>query len=169
MVCPWVSRGLFARLRAGVEEASNVRFDFYRDSYRIRWHEPVRADTGNPRNPYLAHILIRADTAPGGLTVLGSEDQLHDHAGSARILACGAWEGSWEESLSQPSKYTLTWVLSTDSGPLASAAQRERWRAPLPEVVRLTLDLYVGSPWPRVAERSWCASSGAGRRVLVAG
>ena len=54
VVCPWVSRGLLARLRAGVEQASNVRFDFYRDSYRIRWHEPIRADTGNPRNPHLA-------------------------------------------------------------------------------------------------------------------
>ena len=59
----------------------------------------VRADTSNPQNPYLA---AHSDTEPARLTTRGSEDQLHDHDGSARILPCSAWEGSWEEPPSQP-------------------------------------------------------------------
>ena len=62
-----------------------------------------------------------------------------------RILPCSAWEGSWDEPLIQLTKYTLTWVFATGSGPLASAVQRERRCASLPEVVRLTVDLCVGS------------------------
>ena len=50
------------------------------------------------------HTLIRADAAPSRLMTRSSEDQLLDYDGSARILPCSAWEGSWEEPPSQPSK-----------------------------------------------------------------
>ena len=66
------------------------------------------------------HHLTSPDTSAFGLITRSSEDQLQDRDGSARILPCSAWEGSWEEPPGRSSKHAVTWVFAVRSGPLTS-------------------------------------------------
>ena len=78
-----------------------------------RLHGNARCHTGESANPLLrgtvAHANARCCTVSVRLITRSSEDELLDYDGSARILPCNAWEGSWEKRPTRPKKYAVTW------------------------------------------------------------
>ena len=99
------------------------------------------------------HANARCCTASVRLIIRRSEDHSQGHGRLARFFPCGAWEGLWEESPGQPSKYTLTWGFATGSGPLTTTARppgpgRGLWweGRGLAADRRTAMDLARGSP-----------------------